>query len=73
MLTVDVMILVGGVLYCGCAQSSHQELSLRKSTHLGYEEVLFAATANVKRKRIKIHYLSMYLTNHTKPDSNCFT
>jgi hypothetical protein len=40
-----------GVLHCGRAQSSCQELSSREPAHLGYEKQPSAAAANVKRKK----------------------
>ena len=65
----NAILLIVGVLCCVCAQSSHPELSLGQSHHLGYAKQPFAAAANVKRE-IQVHYLNIYLTIHMQPDFN---
>jgi hypothetical protein len=44
------VLLISGVLQCGSAQSSCQELSLMELAHLEYEVQLSVAAENVKKK-----------------------
>lgn len=50
----NAILLIVGVLCCGCAQSSRQVLSSGKPHHLGYEEQPFAAAAKVRKKLMSI-------------------